>query len=199
MSFRCVIVDDQTMFLQFLAGMVRTIPGLEGPSGAAEMTDVKKAQVKKIRRKENSLFSGKEKKHSKNECGSSNNRDYEGEKKSGKSIALEDGFWRRRALADPAPGSGFGDSHVLRFLQRCAHSGGSYLKNLDGDGLGGFVGPRFGGASASRPGGRNPDRQRGGEADSIAWGELRRLVGGGDLDDSRGGNPSAGLPVAQGG
>jgi DNA-binding NarL/FixJ family response regulator len=29
MSFRCVIVDDQTMFLQFLAGMVRTIPRLE--------------------------------------------------------------------------------------------------------------------------------------------------------------------------
>jgi DNA-binding NarL/FixJ family response regulator len=29
MSFRCVIVDDQTMFLQLLAGMVRTSPGLQ--------------------------------------------------------------------------------------------------------------------------------------------------------------------------
>ena len=29
MSLRCVIVEDQTMFLQLLAGMVRTSPGLE--------------------------------------------------------------------------------------------------------------------------------------------------------------------------
>jgi len=29
MSLRCVIVDDQTMFLQLLSGMVRTTPGLE--------------------------------------------------------------------------------------------------------------------------------------------------------------------------
>lgn len=29
MSLRCVIVEDQTMFLQLLAGMVRTTPGLE--------------------------------------------------------------------------------------------------------------------------------------------------------------------------
>lgn len=65
---------------------------MKGPGGAAERTDVKKAQVKKIRRKESSLFLGKEKKHSKNECGSNNNRDYEGEKKSGKSIAVEDKF-----------------------------------------------------------------------------------------------------------
>lgn len=29
MSLRCVILEDQTMFLQLLAGMVRTTPGLE--------------------------------------------------------------------------------------------------------------------------------------------------------------------------
>ena len=38
MSLRCLILDDQTMFLQLLAGMVRTTPGLDLVGVFSEVT-----------------------------------------------------------------------------------------------------------------------------------------------------------------